>query len=167
MKQNKDSFKCIYEMGIVYGYLSVSIGFFFMSILMVLIILIEKIYSIYLIIFSVVFALLGLIKLSICIFYRDKKLIINSEKCKVESRKGILFLCKTHSIRRIVILVMPRGGKQYIIFDCEEYPFLLPQDFIYLNTFCIRFTSCRLKNIRKYCPDCKLETEVLSPWVKR
>ena len=77
MKQNKDSFKCIYEMGIVYGYLSVSIGFFFMSILMVLIILIEKIYSIYLIIFSVVFALLGLIKLAIYLFYMDKKLIIN------------------------------------------------------------------------------------------
>ena len=149
MKPNEDSFKCIQEMGIVYSFLSVSVGSFFMSILMVLIILIEKIYSIYLVIFCGLFAFIAIVTLAISLFNREKKFVINSEKCKIESRKGIFYLTETQSIRRIVVLIMPRGGKQFIIFDCEKYPFLIPQDFIYLNTFGIRYTSRRLKNIRK------------------
>lgn len=161
MKLNEDSFKCLYEIGSVYLLLFLSIVFFFMSILMVLIILLEKIYSIYLVIFCGIFVYLAIAALVISLYSRDKKFVINAEECKVESRKGILFSTKTQSIRRIVILAMPRASKKYIIFDCEEYPFLVAQDFLYLKILRIRYTSRRLKNIRKYCPNCKLEEETL------
>ena len=166
MKQNKDEFKCIYEIGVVYGYLAASIWSFFMSILMVLIMLIEKIYSIYIVIFCIFFVFFGIVSLAISLFNRDKKFVINLNECKVQSRKSTLFLTKTQSIRRIVILVMPRGGKQFIIFDCEEYPFLIAQDFLYHKSFCIRYTSRRLNNIRKYCSNCKIDMQELSSWVK-
>lgn len=153
-------------MGVVYGFLVVSIEFFFLAILMVLIIIIENIYSIYLVIACGIFLFLGVAALVISLSDIDMKFVINSEECKIESRKGILLSAETQSIRRIVILVTPRGGKQYIIIDCEKYPFLIPQDFIYLKLLCTRYTLRRLKKIRKYCPDCRIDTEALRPWVK-
>lgn len=164
MKTSKDCFKCVYDTGVVYGSLAVSIGSCLMAVLMVLIMLIEQIYNVYIVIFCCVFVFLAVVFLIISLCNMDKKFVIDVNECKIESRSTVLFSTKTQSIRRIVILVMPRGGKQYIVFDCDEYPFIIAQDFLYLKIFRIRYFHHRLKNIRKYCPNCKVDEETLYPW---
>ena len=157
MKQNKDTFKCIYEMENVYGGLVFSIWFFLMAIFMVLLMIIEKIYGITVVLCSI-FSFFSFFSLGISLFSRDKKFVINLEECKIESKKGILFTTKLQSIRRIVILKV-NYGKQYIILDCEEYPFLAGQDLLFHKVFCIKYTSHRLKAIRKYCSHCRVDKE--------
>ena len=157
MKQNKDEFRCVYEFENVYGCLAVSIWLFFMAILMVLIMIIEKEFGITIAVGSI--SLVSSIACLITSFYsRDKIFVINREMCKVESKKGDLYAIKIQDIRRIVDLESSRG-RRCIIFDCEAYPYLAGVDLIFRNVFYIRYTSRRLKEIRKYCSHCVVERE--------
>ena len=157
MKQNKNEFKCVYEFESVYGYLVLSIWSFFMAILMVLMMIIDRIFGITIALccFFVVVSIVSFIK---SLSNRDKKFIINHELCKVESKKGDLYATKLKDIRRIVDLESSRG-KRYIIIDCEAYPFVAAMDLFWNKVIYIKYTSRRLREIRKYCTHCIIERE--------
>ena len=157
VKQNKAEFKCIYEFENVYLNLVYSIGFFYMAILMVLIMITENIFGIT-VALCVVFVITSIIFLIVSLLSRDKKFIINQDECKVESKKGILYKIPLQSIKRIVDLDT-RYGKRYIIFDCEEYPFLAGQDIFFHRILYIKYTSHRLREIRKFCSHCRIDKE--------
>lgn len=157
MRQKKDEFRCVYEFETVYVCLTLSIGSFCLAIIMVLMMLIEQIFGIT-VALCVIFGIVSIITLIVSLIKRDKKFVINQHECKVESKKGTSYIIPLHSIRRIVD-VEASYGRRIIVIDCEEYPFLMPQYIPWKKAFYIKYTSRRLKNIRKFCPYCPIDRE--------
>lgn len=155
--QNKktDEFNCIVDTVSFYSSIIISIFMLYVAIIFVIIMVTEneKEYTIQATVISMIFSLLSLI-VSLCA--SRTKFTLNNKTCQIKTKKKIFLSCATESIQRIVILKYGISV-QYIVLDCQEYPYLSPLEYNFFNNhLVIRYSLRKLKNIQKYCIGCPI-----------